>query len=107
MSRKVRNFIGGLSHAFSMEKGDKGLDEQDLALVEKLADFVIRRGMAEPAIMFLESVKPLNFIGSQAMVFFRPIVTTFFSPKDYERLTQILEKRASIDILIEKIRKSS
>lgn len=90
-----------------MEKGDKGLDEQDLALVEKLADFVIRRGMAEPAIMFLESVKPLNFIGSQAMVFFRPIVTTFFSPKDYERLTQILEKRASIDILIEKIRKSS
>lgn len=88
-----------------MEKGDKGLDEQELALVERLADFVIKRGMAEPALMFLETIRPLNFIGSQAMVFFRPILTTFFSPKDYERLSQILEKRVSIDILIEEIKK--
>ncbi|HLG28838.1 MAG TPA: hypothetical protein VI387_01390, partial [Candidatus Brocadiales bacterium] len=100
MSRKVRKFIDAFTHAFSMEKGDKGLDEQDLALVEKLADFVIKRRMAEPALIFLESMRPLNFIGSQAMVFFKPIITTFFSPKDYERLTQILEKRESIDILI-------
>ncbi len=93
------------SHAFSIDKGAEKLDEQELALVEKLADFVIKRGMAEPALIFLESMRPLNFIGSQAMVFFKPIVTTFFSLKDYERLTQILEKRESIDILINFLKK--
>lgn len=106
MSKKIRNFIDGLSHAFSMDKGGKDLDEQELALVEKLANFVIKRRMAEPALMFLESMRPLNFIGSQAMVFFQPILTTFFLPKDYESLTRILEKRESIDILINFLRKT-
>ena len=105
MSKNIRKFMEAFSHAFSTDEGGKKLDEQDLALVKKLADFVIKRGMAEPALIFLESVKPLSFIGSQAMVFFRPILTTFFSPKDYERLSRILEKRKSIDILIEEIRK--
>ena len=115
MGKNVRNFINAFSHvmpkadslrrAFSMKKGGKGLGEQELALLEKLAGFLIKRGMGEPAIIFLESIKPLSFIGSQAMVFFRPILTTFFSSKDYERLSRILEKRESIDILIEEIKK--
>lgn len=114
MSKNFRKFADALGNvipsadslrrAFSMDKGGKGLDEQDRALVEKLADFVIKRGMGEPAIIFLESMKPLSFVGSQAMVFFRPILTTFFSPKDYERLSRILEKRECIDILIEEIK---
>ena len=115
MRKNIRKFIDAFNHvmpsadslrrAFSIDNGSKGLDEQDLAIVKKLASFVIKRGMAEPALIFLESMRPLNFIGSQAMVFLRPILTTFFSPKDYERLSQILEKRASIDILIEEIKK--
>ncbi len=97
--------MDAFSHAFSIDEDEKKLDEQELTLVEKLADFVIKRRMAEPALIFLESMRPLNFIGSQAMVFFRPILTGFFSPDDYERLSQILEKRTSIDILIEEIKK--
>ncbi len=73
------------------------------AMLEKLAAQVIKRGMSVPAILFLESVKPLNYISSQAMVFFEPIVQTIFNFKDYDTLRSALEKRPSIEILILKI----
>jgi hypothetical protein len=48
-------------------------------------------------------MRPLSFVGSQVMVFLRPILASFFSARDYERLAVILEKRRSIDALITKI----
>ena len=55
--------------------------------------------------MFLESVKPLNFIASQTMVFFEPIIQTIFNFKDYNTLRTALERRESIEILLLKIEK--
>ncbi len=77
-------------------------DEQE-AVLEKLAKQVVKRGMTVPAIIFLESVRPLNFIASQAMVFFEPIVQTVFNFKDYDNLRLALEERQSIEILLLKI----
>ncbi len=76
------------------------LPEEEEAVLTKLARKVVDRGMTIPAILFLESVKPLNFIGSQTMVFFEPIVQTVFNFKDYDNLRLALEKRESIEILI-------
>ena len=78
------------------------LPEED-AVLEKLAKMVIRRGFSIPAIMFLESVKPLNYISSQTMVFFEPIVQSIFSFRDYETFRIALEKRETIEFLILKI----
>jgi hypothetical protein len=79
------------------------LSEEELAVMDKLAKFTTRKGMTVPAIMFLESVKPLNFIGSQTMVFFEPIVQALFTIRDYNTLRCALEKRETIEILILKI----
>ena len=79
------------------------LSEEELAVLEKLAKFTIRKGMTVPAIMFLESVKPLNFIGSQTMVFFEPMIQAVFSIRDYNTLQTALEKRETLEILIRKI----
>jgi hypothetical protein len=79
------------------------LPEEEEAVLVKLAGKVVDRGMTVPAILFLESVKPLNFIGSQTMVFFEPIVQTVFNFKDYDNLRSALEKRESIEILILRI----
>jgi len=60
--------------------------------------------MATPAVLFLQSVQPLNAIGSQAMVFLRPFVAgVFFSPSQYDRLSTILERREGISALIDAI----
>lgn len=79
------------------------LSPDEDAVLEKLARKVIQRGMAIPAILFLESVKPLNFITSQVLVFFEPIVQTVFNFKDYDNFRTALEKRQSIEILLLKI----
>ena len=50
------------------------MPEEEQAILKKVATKVVERRMAVPAIVFLESVKPLNFIGSQVLIFFEPII---------------------------------
>ena len=79
------------------------LSSEENAVLEKLATKTVQRGMAVPAILFLESVKPLNFIGSQVMVFFEPVVQSVFNFRDYDTVRGALEKRQTIEILLLKI----
>ncbi len=79
------------------------LTEKEHRALEKLANKVVEWKMAVPAILFLESVKPLNWIGSQAMVFFEPFVHALFSFPDFDILQKTLEKRESLEVLIQKI----
>ena len=79
------------------------IPEEENLILEKLAKKAVEKGMAVPAILFLESVKPLNYIGSQTMVFFEPIIQTVFNFKDYDTLRMSLEKRETIEILLKKI----
>ena len=79
------------------------LPEEEQAVLDKLAKKVVEKSMTVPAIVFLESVKPLNFVGSQAMVFFEPIVQSLFNLRDYDTLRTALEKRQTLEILIQKI----
>ena len=94
-------FLKGGSELPDPEQSPLATEEN--AVLDKLAHKVVDKGMAVPAILFLESVKPLNYIGSQMMVFFEPIVQTVFNFKDYNTLRTTLEKRHSIEILLLKI----
>ena len=92
-----------LVHAFSTQDSHSGFSAEDEALLDRVARYIVARHMTTPAVLFLESMRPLNFVGSQAMVFLRPILASFFSAQDYERLAAILEKRQSVDALIGRI----
>ena len=81
----------------------KPIPPEEDAVLEKVAQKVIQWRMAVPAILFLESVKPLNFIGAQTMVFFEPLVQSVFSFKDYDTLRIALERRENIENLLQKI----
>jgi hypothetical protein len=59
--------------------------------------------MTVPAIFFLESMKPLSFIGSQAMVFFEPFVRALFSVPEYDRFAGLMERRENLEALLVKI----
>ena len=72
-------------------------------LIEKVAEKVVSWRLTVPAIVFLESTKPLSFVASQALVFFDPIVRSLFSWKDYERFYNMLEDRQNIELLIREI----
>ena len=88
------------------EEKNKGqiTPEQD-EVFEKVAKKVVQKRMTVPALMFIESVKPLNFIGSQLMVFFEPIVQTLFDFKSYTIFREAIEVRENVELLMQKIEK--
>ena len=98
----LQKLKSGFAHAFGTES-EGMLSEEHLALLDKVASFVVKKRMETPTILFLESMRPLNFMGSQVMIFLQPIVASFFSTREYEQLAQILERRESIGLLIERI----
>jgi hypothetical protein len=77
--------------------------EEDEKLLDAVAGRVVRMGMAVPAIFFLESTKPLSYIGSQALVFLEPFVKSFLNVASYDRFVALLEDRGSIERLLRKI----
>jgi len=84
-----------------MAKPPENLTERQKELLEKIADRIVRYRMAMPAILFLESVRPLNYVGSQAMVFLAPIVHSLFSAREYDEVQQALEHRETISYFVE------
>ena len=89
-----------LSHAFSTRSDAEVFTIEDLALLERVADAVVKRGMAAPATVFLESLGPMNFLGSQALYFLTPIVEWAFNAKEVELVARLLERRDTISRLI-------
>lgn len=68
-------------------------------LLGKIARKVVEREMTVPAIMLLEMVKPLSFLGSQAMVFLNPVVSLVVSSDDYYRFVRLMDDRENIEKL--------
>ena len=96
--------MGFFSGQSDIPDSDKpALPEEENAVLDKLAHKVVDKGWTVPAILFLESVKPLNYISSQAMVFFEPIVQSVFNFRDYDTLRTALERRETLEILLLKI----
>lgn len=69
-------------------------------LVERLAAEVVRRRMVTPALVVLESARPLAYAGSQALVFLEPLVRTLLSAPDYDLFVKLLEDRDRVEGLI-------
>ena len=89
-----------LAHAFAMAPLDPAFTPEDLALLEKVARVIVGRGMAMPALLFLESLGPLNFLGSQVLHGLRPFLDLVCDATEMERLAGILERRDSVPRLI-------
>lgn len=77
------------------------IDQKEInEFISKLAVEIVERRLAAPAIVLLESTKPLSFVGSQALVFFDPLVKMFVAVKDYEKYVTLLENREYVEKLI-------
>ncbi len=88
--------------------GARGEEKKELTpkqeeILGKIGQKVVEWKMSVPAILFLESVKPLNYIGSQMMAFFEPFVQTLFSWKDYDEFRTMMEERGTVEKLLQKI----
>ena len=82
---------------------EDGSGADDDALLGKLADKIVRMRMTVPAIFFLESSKPLAFLGGQLLIFLEPFVQTLFNFRQYQRFALLMEDRENWEKLIRKI----
>ena len=69
-------------------------------------EFVAReiqvRGLTGPAVMFLEASRPYRTLGSQAMLFFDPVLQGLFNG-DLEEMQRVLADDSGIERLIERL----
>jgi len=77
---------GGLAHAFAMGPGEGGVTVEERALLEKVARLIVKRDMAAPAVLFLESVGPLGFLGSQLLHALTPLLDLICSQAELEKI---------------------
>lgn len=76
------------------------LSAEDDALLLELARKIQHRGLSAPAILWLESLRPLSFLGSQAMHFLNPFVQLMVSSETFGRLAAILEERGHLERML-------
>lgn len=73
-------------------------------LIEKLAQWIVNHRLETPAIMFLESMKPLSFIGSQMWLMYGvPMLGIVVDEHQTSEFGLLFEDRKNIEALIRKI----
>jgi hypothetical protein len=77
-------------------------EEQRDDLVERVAREIQLRGLTAPAVLFLQASRPYRPLGSNAMVFFDPVLRGVFGG-DLPVAAEILADDVSIEQLIERL----
>ncbi|MEA2076420.1 MAG: hypothetical protein U9O95_00190 [Candidatus Marinimicrobia bacterium] len=73
-------------------------------MIDKIAGKIVSRRLSVPAVLFMEVLKPLNFIGAQTLNFFGPIIESLMKPENrYYDFTEFLEKRENIERILQRI----
>ncbi len=80
-----------------------GFTDEDAELINKIAERIVRMRMTVPAIFFLESSKPLAFLGGQLLIFLEPFIQTLFNFRQYQRFAFLMEDRANWERLIRRV----
>lgn len=77
------------------------LPAEEFRVLDKMAQKIVEWRMSAPAIMTIEGFRPMNYIGSQMMVFsapiFEPLLEMFFKFEDYDLLRQAMERRENVE----------
>ncbi|MBI3864932.1 MAG: hypothetical protein HY290_23900 [Planctomycetia bacterium] len=93
-----------LKHAFAIEKeGTIAPTPAQQAVIDRLCTQVVARGMTTPALVFLESVRPLNYLSSQILQFFTPILSVVADRRACDDLAEFLEHRGSVEYVCRRI----
>ena len=86
---------------------NSNIPDNDRQFLIDLAAKIKSKKLNVPLIFFLEMMKPLSFISSQAMIFFGPIFSAFIKPDSYYRAAEIFENRDNVEFLLKEIEKTN
>ncbi len=106
-ARPLEKIKAGFQRAFALQSSTQTLSVDDELLLDKMATVIVQRQMSTPTIFFLESMGPMNFLGSQALHFLTPILAVAIPTKELEQAARLLERRDMIPHFIHLIETKS
>jgi hypothetical protein len=93
-----------LRHAFAIERAEAfGPTVAEQALVERLTAELSRRRLTMPAMVLLESLRPLGSITAQAIWFSYPWFAALFDARGLKVLGQLLERPGGVEWMLARI----
>jgi hypothetical protein len=72
-------------------------------VLTRVAEELTRRRLTTPGIFLLESVKPLSFIFSQALLFTEPVLQPLLQVRDFRLFAEALEDRDNLEFLLQQL----
>ena len=78
----------------------RDLTEEEHTAMDRVARFIVRFDLTVPAILWLESLRPLAYSGSQFMYLLSPALSAFLPINQWNALASVLEERGGIETLI-------
>ncbi len=117
-AEQPRGFRAWLAQAFAIEAYDENsLSVEERAVLERLALQIDKRGLTSAAVLWVQSNRHMNWMGSQVLVMFQPIfdmthpllnamLRNFglnIPPAEYPTLCTAFEKRYSIEYLVQRL----
>ena len=85
----------------------EALTDDDRALLERLARRVVELRLETPALLTLETARPLSVLAGQAMLFFEPFAQALFRLPDYRRIAALVERRDAMEVLASLIERAA
>ena len=79
------------------------LAAEDVARIERLAARVVELRLETPAILALESARPLRLVASQSLVFFEPLVQSLFPMTEWRRWSELAARPEALEALVRAI----
>ncbi len=86
-----------------MATEEAGLSESERALLDRVAERVVDLHLEVPAILSLETARPLSVVAGQAMLFFEPLVQALMRVEGYRGFAALVERREAIEALVRRI----
>jgi hypothetical protein len=97
-------WIDRVRHAFGVEApGPVPPDPEDRERIEELLGRIVSRDMVTPAVLLLESWRPLNGVTAQAMHALAPFVGLLGDASTWDRLARYMQRRGSIPWMLDRL----
>jgi len=80
--------------------------EEEEELIERISNLIVRSGLGMAALLYLESYKPLSFVGGQLGLFFLSPILPFLGKwgEVGTDVMMLISKRENVERIIERVR---
>ena len=95
-SARLRRLRDAVRHAFALPQS-RPLTPDEAALLDDLAARVRRRGLEGPAVLAVESVRPLGTLAANGTYALQPFLELLLDPAQIETATRLMQHPGAID----------